>query len=453
MDADLLNKRLAREKRARQEAEALLEEKSREVFVANEELRKAAQELVSQTEQLNAVFDLTLAGIFLADDGLSIKRANRAAHHIFRLEGQSMVGRSILELFPPDERNTIKEAAEAPEPGETFGEADRLYDSFGTRPDGSTFPLELAIAAVDLNGSRQTVWICRDLTRRKEAEAKRVQLEMELSQAQKLESLGTLASGIAHEINTPIQYVSDNAHFLKDAFGDLLDVLDLHEELIQNSGAEEQVAKIRESEKAADLEFLKTEIPSSIDQSLDGIQGISKIVTAIKEFSHPGTEEKSAIDINQAIETTITVTRNQWKYNAELATEFDADLPCVPCLPGDFNQVILNLIVNAAHAIEARGDNAQGQITVRTRRDGDMAVISVSDTGCGISDEHKGKIFDPFFTTKGVGKGTGQGLSIAYSIITAKHGGSICFDSKVGEGTTFTIALPLEAAPELQEAV
>lgn len=452
MDADLLQTRLEREKNARKQAEALLEEKTREVYLTNEELRQAAQQLFDQTEQLNAVFDLTLAGIFLINDQLMIKRANRAALAMFGRDEQSMIDCSVLDLFQPDQRETIKDAAEQPAPGETFGEADHLYDSRGVRPDNSIFPMELAIAAVELDGIRQTVWICRDITRRQAADAKRLQLEQELSQAQKLESLGTLSSGIAHEINTPIQYVNDNTCFLKEAFDDVLELLGQYEKLISSlsnlDNFEDQVKTIRESEATADLEFLKQEIPGSLTQSLDGLKSISTIVTAIKEFAHPGTEEKTTVDINKAIETTITVTRNQWKYTAELDTDFDANLPNVPCFPGDLNQVILNLIVNAAHAIEARGTSEQGKITIQTARVDDMVEIRVGDTGCGIAEEHRSKIFDPFFTTKEVGKGTGQGLSIAYSIIASKHGGSLSFTSTLGEGTTFTIALPVETGEQ-----
>ena len=318
--------------------------------------------------------------------------------------------------------------------------------------------MELSVTQLDLDGNSHTVWICRDVSVRKEAEERRTKLEQELSQAQKLESLGTLASGIAHEINTPVQYVSDNTHFLRDAFGDLMAILAAQEALV--AAAEEAgllgeaVAKVRAYQQEADMDFLKEEVPGSIEQTLDGIARISKIVTAIKEFAHPGNAEKTAVDLNKAIDTTLTVAHNEWKYVAEVETRFDDDLPPVPCLPGEFNQVVLNMVVNAAHAIEAKKADGLGRITIATARRGDMAEVCITDSGCGISDKHRKQVFDPFFTTKGVGKGTGQGLSIAYHSITQKHGGTIAVDSQEGVGTTFTIRIPLEAEEQtLKEAV
>ena len=177
---------------------------------------------------------------------------------------------------------------------------------------------------------------------------------------------------------------------------------------------------------------------------------MTKIVQAMKEFSHPGTEEKVETDLNRAIDTTITVARNEWKYVAEMLTDFDPALPPVPCLPGDFNQVILNLIVNASHAIAAvvgEGSQGKGTITVSTRHEGDWVEIRVRDTGTGIPEAIRSKIFDPFFTTKEVGKGTGQGLAIAHSVIVDKFGGTLTYETTVGKGTTFIIRLPLAPAP------
>jgi signal transduction histidine kinase len=195
----------------------------------------------------------------------------------------------------------------------------------------------------------------------------------------------------------------------------------------------------------ADLEYLREEIPKAIQQSLEGVERVSKIVGAMKEFSHPGTTEKVAIDINRSIESTITVARNEWKYVAELVTDFDLSMQLIPCLPGEFNQVILNMIINAAHAIAAIEDNQSGKkgtITVSTRDQGKYAEIRISDTGTGIPESIRPRIFDPFFTTKEVGKGTGQGLAIAHSVIVDKHGGTIRFESEMGKGTTFVITLP-----------
>ncbi len=281
--------------------------------------------------------------------------------------------------------------------------------------------------------------------------ARIIALQMELSQAQKLESVGQLAAGIAHEINTPTQYVGDNTRFLKDAFGDISTVLDSFGKLLQatKSGTVDGqlVAEVEATLKQADVEYLTEEIPQAIDQSLSGVEQVAKIVRAMKEFSHPGTEEKSLVDLSQAIETTITVAHSEWKYVAEMETEFDSELPQVSCLPAELNQVFLNLIVNAAHAIgDTLGDDAtkKGTITVGTRRDGEWVEIFIRDTGTGIPEDVRSRIFDPFFTTKGVGKGTGQGLAIARSVVVNKHDGTIACETELGQGTTFLVRLPLE---------
>jgi len=283
----------------------------------------------------------------------------------------------------------------------------------------------------------------RDLTERK-------QLQAELAHAHKLEAVGQLAAGIAHEINTPTQYVGDNTRFLKDAFTDIGLVLDQFEKLLsaaKNGPVEEKLlVEVDETLKQADVEYLKEEVPQAIDQSLDGVERVAKIVRAMKEFSHPGNEEKSLVNLAEAIETTITVARNEWKYVAELETQFDPDLPEVSCLPGEMNQVFLNLIVNAAHAIsDTLGEESteKGTITVGTRCDGAWVEIFVRDTGTGIPEEVRAKIFDPFFTTKEVGRGTGQGLAIVRSVVTDKHGGTIECETEQGKGTTFIVRLPI----------
>ncbi|HEX5324272.1 MAG TPA: ATP-binding protein, partial [Capsulimonadaceae bacterium] len=283
----------------------------------------------------------------------------------------------------------------------------------------------------------------------------RLTLEGQLAQAQKLESIGHLAAGIAHEINTPIQYIGDNTRFLQDAFADLQTLLmayaDFAEGCKKAGAPSELVRALDDAVAKADVDYLTSEIPTAIQQSLEGVQRVANIVLAMKEFSHPGTSEKTSIDLNHAIESTITVARNEWKYVADLITDLDPDLPLVPCLPGDLNQVFLNLIVNAAHAVGdvvRRGDSEKGTITVRTRRYGGFAEIAIEDTGSGVPQEVRSRLFDPFFTTKEVGKGTGQGLAIARSVVVNKHGGTIHFDSEVGKGTTFIVRLPLAADVE-----
>jgi PAS domain S-box-containing protein len=292
-------------------------------------------------------------------------------------------------------------------------------------------------------------------------------IESELRQSQKLTAVGQLASGIAHEINTPTQYVGDNTRFLQKAFEDLL-VLNLkYGDLLsaarEGRVTEELLAEVDACRQQADFEFLAQEVPQAIRQSLEGIERVTRIVRAMRDMAHPDSGEKLATDINRAIENTVTVSRNEWKYVADVLLDLDAGLPLVPCLAGEFSQVILNIIINAAQAItEVVGDGSsgKGKITVSTRclgmppsanksGLGDLGrwvEIRISDTGTGIPEEVRSRIFDPFFTTKEVGKGTGQGLTISRSVIVDKHGGTLTFETETGKGTTFIIRLPVGAA-------
>ncbi len=312
--------------------------------------------------------------------------------------------------------------------------------------DGQPFPAALRGAPIldDMFDLCGIIFVITDITNMK-------QMEAQLIQSQNLRSIGQLAAGVAHEINTPMQYVGDNTRFLNEGFESLLAALQASQALLQAMGRDEDIAALTARAKAAmnkaDVDYLAEEIPAAITQSLEGIGHVSEIVRAMRQFTHPGTGEKKQIDINQAIENTITVARNEWKYVADVKTEFAHDLPLVPCLPGDLNQVMLNLIVNAAHAIgDVVGDGSKGKglITISTKREGAHAVIRVTDTGTGIPEEIRGQVFAPFFTTKDVGKGTGQGLAISHSVVVEKHGGALTFETENGRGTTFIIRLPLE---------
>ena len=299
-------------------------------------------------------------------------------------------------------------------------------------------------------GSMGTFGISLDVTALKQAEAEAKLMEVQLRQSQKLEAIGQLAAGIAHEINTPTQYVGDNTRFLKDSFESIVRVLDSHKKFVR-AAQESQVTpeltvQAQQILNEADLDYLFEQVPAAIKETLEGVERVTKIVRAMKEFSHPGSKEKAPADLNKAIETTVTVARNEWKYVADLELELDPAMPPVPCFVGEFNQAILNLVVNAAHAI---GDvvktkpGTKGKITIRTRRDGDHVEVRVSDTGTGIPEAARSHIFEPFFTTKDVGKGTGQGLSIIYGCIVKKHNGTVSFETESGKGTTFILRLPI----------
>jgi PAS domain S-box-containing protein len=331
------------------------------------------------------------------------------------------------------------------------------------RKDGSTFWAGISLTFLRDARGRIThiVGVGADITARLEQRRAQRQLHdqlfsemqerermaIELRLAQKLESVGRLAAGIAHEINTPIQYIGDSVSFLQSAQLDLDRLLTTYRAAVQqmadNPASQAALASVKEMENAIDLEFVANEIPKAFERTLEGVDRVRAIVHAMKEFAHPDSTEHSSADLNHAIETTLTVAHNEYKYAAQVETRF-SEIPLVICNVGEVNQVFLNLIVNAAHAIGESGKDAfTGRITIATAVCGDSVVISFADNGCGIPEAHLEKIFDPFFTTKPVGRGTGQGLAIARSIIAEKHGGSIEVESVVGSGTRLIIRLPV----------
>ena len=320
------------------------------------------------------------------------------------------------------------------------------------RKDGGYIPLESnAVRILDAREfNPKAVLLARDISARKAAEAEHERLEVELRHAQKLESIGQLAAGIAHEINTPTQYIGDNANFLREAFGSLERVVQSHRNLVarclEDGCRSEALSAARQALEEADLDYLLAEIPQALAQTLEGVRRVAHIVGAMKDFSHPGGDAKCRTDLNRAIESTVTVCRNEWKYVADMVLDLSPDLPLVPCYPGEFNQAVLNLVINAVHAIEAAPGQDKGVIHIVTRPAGEEVEILVQDSGCGIPEAIRDRVFDPFFTTKPVGKGSGQGLSIVHAVIVDKHKGSIRLDSEVGRGTSFRLSLPLKEA-------
>jgi PAS domain S-box-containing protein len=300
-----------------------------------------------------------------------------------------------------------------------------------------------------------TYGISRDITAKKEAEQQQRELESQLQLAQKLESVGRLAAGIAHEINTPTQFITDNTRFLITSLNQIAEVIAAYRAFVSHVKADpsqsEACAALQAIEEKAEIDYLLQEIPRTLDQSLDGLGRVARIVRSLKEFSHPSSNRVTSMDLNHAIETAINVCRHEWKYVADVATEFDPKLPPVSCILDEFNQVMLNLLINAAHAIgtaqKAKNSSEKGTITVRTSHDSEYAIVAVTDTGTGIADEYKHRIFEPFFTTKEVGKGTGQGLNLVHTIVVKHHHGAIDFSTEVGRGTTFFVRLPLKPPP------
>lgn len=270
--------------------------------------------------------------------------------------------------------------------------------------------------------------------------------EQQEQQNQRLQSIGQLSAGIAHEINTPIQYVSDNLNFIESAFGDLTSLLSKAEIMAQHHTNEDATVAFREQSEEIDLEYLMEEMPEAISQTQDGLNQVSTIVRAMKDFSHPGSQKMHHIDLNNTLNSTLTISKSVWKYIASVELDLADNLPQLECFPGPINEVFLNIIVNAADAIEEKyGADcvANGIITVSSKQDDDWLEVNIADNGNGVPAKIKERVFDQFFTTKVVGKGTGQGLALSHRIITEQHKGSLSFDSTEGEGTRFTIRLPI----------
>jgi len=449
-DADVarLERRLDRERKARKQAETLLEQKSLELYRSNQELAGAVGALEASSSRLAAILDHSFAGTLVSDEQNRIIVINRAARAMFRQGEASIVGSSILNIFDDEARASCEEAATSHIGTDDEEGSEVWYQASGRRPDGSTFPLEFIVTNLELSEDRHRVWIFRDLTQQRAAEAERRSLEEDLRQAQKLEALGTMAGGVAHEINTPIQYIGDNINYLRDGMDDVLSILRAYQDLAKRVDADCSAAavaeRVRRLEAEADLDFLLDEIPEAINQANEGLARVSKIVQAVKQFAHPGSRECQAFDVNQAIESTIEVARGQWKYVAELQTDYGDNLPTLTGHLGEFNQITLNLIVNATQAIEESGKDGEGLIQIRTTFDDGTLSVEISDNGCGIPKSIQDRIFEPFFTTKDVGKGTGQGLALCYRIMKQGFNGSVNVTSEEGKGATLSLNFPVD---------
>lgn len=365
--------------------------------LVEQEVSRATTQLVAEKERFRMAFENAPIGMALIDDAGHVLRANDVLCDMLGYEHEELV---TLEI-----QNLVEGDAEF---------QDHLGEQRFLRKDGNWAWIDYRLSRCPDFSVAQMV----DLSERKKTEEA-------LRQAQKLESVGLLAGGIAHEINTPIQYIGDNLRFLEESFQEL-------EPLLEES-----------SLKSQDSDFLRDEIPQAIKHSLEGVNRVAGIVRSMKEYSHAGQRELTPTNLNHLIESSLIISRSEWKYVAELETDFQEDLPLVACDPGEIGQVILNMIVNAGHAIQDQVADTQGRglIGVSTRAQGNGVEIRISDSGSGIPEALKAKIFEPFFTTKEIGKGTGQGLAIAQAAIL-RHHGRIEVESESGRGTTFTIFLP-----------
>jgi PAS domain S-box-containing protein len=397
-----------------------------------------------------AVFDGSNDAILLISENKFVN-CNVRAEKMFGRDREALLKMTPVGLSAPTQPDGQSAEVAAREHIErAYERGHHEFEWLHQSADGSTFPTEVSLSTFDFRGEKIIHASIRDISDRKKVEAERREWESRLQLTSKLEAVGSLASGVAHEVNTPTQFISDNTRFLVEAFRAFSDVIAQHRELAREARSVPSLTSLLESTKAeeerCEIDYLLEEVPRCLDQSLDGLRRIAKIVGSLKEFSHPGGNEKDNADLNRGIETTVAVSRHEWKYVADVVTELDPALPKVPCVLDEINQAMLNLIVNASHAIgeanKQRG-TAKGLITIRTRREAGQAIIEVQDTGTGIPEKVRDHIFEPFFTTKPLGMGTGQGLAIVQSVIVKKHKGSVRFVTEPGKGTTFILSLPL----------
>ncbi|MEM8924694.1 MAG: ATP-binding protein [Actinomycetota bacterium] len=434
-DNDRLRRRLDRARQENKILEQMIEDKTRSLYLTQEHLRRSRDELHGVLESMQSAVVVTdLDGRITTIGG---RTADLTGWSVHELNGRPVT--SVLTWSEADDAfDTGDSAAEIdgnPHPIEVPVEGELAVS------DGGSLPV-LVTAAVrhDADGSDiGMVVVATDVSERR-------QLEVELRHAQRLEAIGQLAAGVAHEINTPIQFVGDSVRFLEDVLEDLFRLHEMQRPLRSTVGDEERVGLVRaieELEDVLDVEFVTEQAPKALARTLSGVDRVATIVRSLKQFAHPGGDDLGPTDVNGIIENTAVVATSEYKYVADLDLDL-GDVPEVYGNGGDISQVIINLIVNASHAIEDRintGATSRGRIVVTTRPADGGVLLTVADDGGGIPSGVQKRIFEPFFTTKAVGRGTGQGLSLAHRVITGKHGGTIEFTVDDGVGTTFRIWL------------
>lgn len=414
--------------------------------------KQAEQALASEKERLAVTLRSIGDGVITTDVMSKVIMLNQIAETLTGWVQAEAVGQDLKEILQLCNAKTDELRKDIYEHAETQGDTD----------DGSAFVFPLETALVSKSGGKCIiegtcslikdqlnfhighVFVFRDIT-------ERLKMENQLALSSKMDSIGRLAAGVAHEINTPLQYVGDNLRFLNECFASVNELLQVYRSYAQttpeNPESKPKQADLQRKEKDVEADYLMEEIPKSIQESSSGIQRVSKLVMAMKKFSHPSQSEKKPTDINQSVEGTVVISRNEWKYHADLETNLDPALPMVPCVVDELNQVLLNMVVNAADAIKEAVEKKlieRGKITLSTAQENGFVKIIVSDNGVGIPTEIQSKIFELFFTTKPVGKGTGQGLAITHDIIVNKHGGRIDLQSDPGKGAAFTLLLPID---------
>ncbi|MGD0958998.1 MAG: PAS domain S-box protein [Methylomonas sp.] len=400
-------------------------------------LRQKMDDLANRTTQLNTILNSAASAIITINKTGEIVSFNYAAERIFGYNLAEVQDKNIKMLMPENHAAMHEGHVRNFNPGRQDVEVmGRRRELEGKRKNGELFPILLRINPMEIEGELFFTGIIDDISETKT-------LQIQLGQAQKLEAIGQLASGIAHEINTPIQYIGDNLSALEDNFKD---IIRFRRDLTALGDPDFQRQVIGLAEKH-DLDYILEDSPKAIKHATEGVEKVAKIVKAMKTFSHLDSgQTTSTLDLHEALRSALTISHNTYKFLADVETDFAADVGHIECYASELNQVFLNMIINASHAIEEK-QAGRGLIRIATHKLNENRVeILIADNGAGIPAAIQEKVFNLFFTTKPVGKGTGQGLSLAHNIVVEKHRGGLFFESTPGVGTTFHIQLPVSQA-------
>lgn len=423
--------RLARAERKVQLLESMIEEKTRDLYIAMRKLENSARELSQVTSAVPAAI------LVFGRDGF-ISLANETAERLLGQPTRTLIGRDVAALFVP--------GAEPVFGAQQLTATTPAQERICVSTTGEHIPV-LASCAPIHNGKGQcerSVAVIFDIRERR-------RLELELRHSQKLEAVGRLAAGVAHEINTPVQFVNDSIHFLHESSHDLSALLTRYQSIAkrveEGRPVSELIEETREFEQEIDLEYISGNGPMAFDRSIEGLDRVTSIVRTLKEFSHPDGGMMERVDLNGGVNSVLVIAHNEYKYVADVVSDL-GEIPNILAHRGEINQVLLNLVVNAAHAIADRvGESGErGNIRIATRCEGEYVHLTVSDNGTGVPVHLRERIFEPFFTTKTVGRGTGQGLASVRAMVIERHQGRIALDSEVGKGTTMHIRLPIAGA-------